>query len=89
MSAKDARELKTQGVLEAADDPNSKVTADDAQKAIVEQSKNAGVAAFSFDPDATPEQKRAQAQAVSLSKPPKEARSPPSIHRSTFITDRS
>lgn len=39
--------------------------AEDAQKDMVEQAKNAGVTAFSFDPDATPEQKRAQARAVS------------------------
>ncbi|KAH8737653.1 C2 domain-containing protein [Ilyonectria robusta] len=63
-TAKEASELKQQGVLEAAADPQSSVTADDAQKAIVEASKNAGVAAFTFDPDATPEQKRAQARAA-------------------------
>ncbi|KAK7398386.1 Tricalbin-2 [Neonectria punicea] len=63
-TAKEASELKQQGVIEAADDPQSTVTADDAQKAIVEASKNAGVAAFTFDPDASPEEKRAQAQAA-------------------------
>lgn len=65
MSASEAQELKQQGAIEAARNPESSVTADDAQRQMVEQSKNAGVAAFTFDPDATPEQKRAQARAVS------------------------
>ncbi|KAG9238347.1 C2 domain-containing protein [Amylocarpus encephaloides] len=58
-----AAELKAQGVMEAARDPDSSVTADDAQQKIVAESKKAGVAAFTFDPDATPEQKAAQARA--------------------------
>lgn len=66
-TAKEASELKQQGAVEAAANPQSSVTAADAQKEIVEQSRNAGVAAFTFDPDASPEQKKAQAQAVRLS----------------------
>lgn len=58
-----AAELKTQGVIEAANDPNSSVTADDAQRKLVQESRNAGVAAFTFDPDASPEEKAAQARA--------------------------
>jgi hypothetical protein len=58
-------ELKAQGVIEAAQDPNSSVTADDAQQKIVIESKKAGVAAFTFDPRASPEEKAAQARAVS------------------------
>lgn len=58
-----AAELKTQGVVEAAQDPNSSTTANDAQRKIVNESKKAGVAAFTFDPDATPEEKAAQARA--------------------------
>lgn len=64
--ADQARELKTQAVMDAAVNPESSITADDAQKEIVEQSKNAGIAAFTFDPNASPEEKRAQARAVSL-----------------------
>lgn len=60
-----AGELKAQGVAEASRDPNSSTTANDAQRKIVTESKKAGVAAFTFDPDATPEQKAAQARAVS------------------------
>lgn len=63
-SSSSAAEMKTQGAVEMAQDPNSSVTANDAQKKMVEESKKAGVAAFTFDPDATPEQKAAQAQAV-------------------------
>ena len=62
-----AAELKTQGVIEAAQDPNSSVTADDAQQKMVIESRKAGVAAFTFDPDASPEEKAAQARAVSPS----------------------
>lgn len=64
---REANELKQQGAIEAARDPESSVTSNDAQKKLVEESKNAGVAAFTFDPDASPEEKRAQAKAVSLS----------------------
>lgn len=46
-----------------ANDPNSSVTAEDAQKKIVDESKKAGVAAFTFDPNASPEAKAAQARA--------------------------
>jgi hypothetical protein len=63
----EAAELKTQGAVEAAQDPNSSVTAADAERKIIAESKKAGVAAFTFDPDATPEQKAAQARAVSYS----------------------
>lgn len=65
MSSKEEAELKAEGAVEAAQNADSSVTADAAQREIVEQSKNAGVAAFSFDPDASPEEKRRQAQAVS------------------------
>ncbi|KAG6009542.1 hypothetical protein E4U21_002178 [Claviceps maximensis] len=64
MSASEARELKQQGAIEAARNPESSVTADDAQRQMVEQSKNAGIPAFQFDPDASPEEKLAQAQAA-------------------------
>ncbi|KAK8019922.1 hypothetical protein PG990_005060 [Apiospora arundinis] len=59
-----AAELKQQGAIEAAGNPNSSVTANDAQRKMVEESKNAGVAAFTFDPDASPEEKRRQAKAA-------------------------
>jgi hypothetical protein len=62
-----AAELKSQGVVEAAQDPNSSVTADDAEQKIVMESRKAGVSAFTFDPDASPEAKAAQAHAVSQS----------------------
>jgi hypothetical protein len=60
-------ELKQQGALEAARDPNSSVTAADAQAKIELESKKAGVQAFTFDPDASPEEKAAQARSVSCS----------------------
>lgn len=63
--ASSAPEIKAQAAVEMAQDPDSSVTAAAAQKKIVEESKKAGVAAFEFDPNATPEQKAAQARAVS------------------------
>lgn len=60
-----AAELRQQGALEAARDPGIPVSADDAQKTLVEESKNAGVSAFSFNPDASPEEKKRQVAAVS------------------------
>jgi hypothetical protein len=63
MSALQERELKQQGAIEAAEEDI--VTSEAAEKEIVKESKDAGIPAFAFDPDATPEQKRAQAQAVS------------------------
>ncbi|KAK3341178.1 C2 domain-containing protein [Lasiosphaeria hispida] len=55
-------ELKQQGALDAARDPESSISADDAQRVILSESKKAGITAFTFDPDATPEQKQAQAR---------------------------
>lgn len=63
-SAREANELKQEGAIEASRDPQSNVTAEDAERKLVEESKNAGVAAFTFDPDASPEEKRRQAKAV-------------------------
>lgn len=57
-------EIKTQAVQELARDPNSNVASDDVQRVIVEESKKAGVPAFQFDPNATPEQKAAVAAAA-------------------------
>jgi hypothetical protein len=59
-----AGELKTQGVVEAAQDPNSNVTAQDVEKKIIEESRKAGVAAYHFDSNATAEEKIAQLRDV-------------------------
>ncbi|KAF1942413.1 tricalbin [Clathrospora elynae] len=56
-------ELKQQGALDAAKDSHSSVTVDQAEQSVVDQARQGGSAAFQFDPDATPEQKRAQARA--------------------------
>ncbi|KAL5614898.1 hypothetical protein BROUX41_004977 [Berkeleyomyces rouxiae] len=55
-------EAQQQNAIQAAQNPNSNITSDDAQKAIVEASKNANIPAFSFDPNASVEEKRAQVQ---------------------------
>jgi Ca2+-dependent lipid-binding protein len=65
-----ANELKSQGAFEAARDPNSSVTAQAAENTAVEEARKGGSAAFQFDPDASPEEKRAQAR----------ARVPPGFH---------
>ena len=59
-----AGELKSQGAAMAAQDPSNKVTAEDAEAVMTEQSKKAGIPAFQFDPDASPEEKAAQAKSV-------------------------
>ncbi|KAK4129332.1 tricalbin [Parathielavia appendiculata] len=63
-TAQAANELKQQGAIEASRNPNSNVTAEDAERKIVEDSRQAGVTAFTFDPNASPEEKRAQARAA-------------------------
>ncbi len=57
-------ELKSRGAIEAAQNPDSKISAADAENVMTEESKKAGVAAFQFDPDASPEDKAAQARSV-------------------------
>jgi Ca2+-dependent lipid-binding protein len=68
MASTSAREgeLKTQGVIEAAQDPNSNVKAEDAEKKILDESRKAGVAAYHFDPNASAEDKVAQLRDVCL-----------------------
>lgn len=60
-----AHEIKQQAALEAARDPNSPVTSDDAERSIVEDTRRAGGAAYHFDANASPADKAAQARAVS------------------------
>lgn len=64
-TAKGVEELKAQGVVEAAQDPSSSVNAADAEKALKDHAQAGGAAAFEFDPDASPEEKAAQAKNVS------------------------
>lgn len=60
-----AGELKSQGVAEASRDPSTNVSAEDAERVMVEESKKAGATTFEFDPNASTEEKAAQARAVS------------------------
>ncbi|KAM0720138.1 hypothetical protein Q7P37_004274 [Cladosporium fusiforme] len=53
-------ELKQQGVIDAARDPNTAIDAEQAEQALLNQSRAAGAAAFTFDPDATAEEKARQ-----------------------------
>ncbi|KAI5867087.1 tricalbin [Durotheca rogersii] len=87
-TAREASELKQQGALEASRDPGSEVTADDAQKKLVEESQNAGVTAFTFDPDASPEEKRAQARAA-IPNDLRRSRKPKGIALATDVDDGS
>ncbi|OAA67505.1 membrane bound C2 domain-containing protein [Cordyceps fumosorosea ARSEF 2679] len=64
MAADEAREAKVDNAVAAAQNPQSTVTSDDAQRKMVAEARNSGIPAFSFDPDASPEQKRAQARAA-------------------------
>lgn len=65
-TASEAAELKQQGAVEASADPNSSVTAYEAERRIEEESRKAGAFSATFDPDASPEEKAAQARAVCL-----------------------
>ena len=58
-------ELKTQAAVDAAADPNSRVTAEEAERVMVDEAKKAGSPAYIFNPDASPEEKAAAAHAVS------------------------
>jgi len=58
-------ELKSLLAEDAARNPNSSFSTEDAERVIVEESKKAGAPAFQFDPNASPEEKAAQARAVS------------------------
>lgn len=62
-----SHEDKQQAAIEATQDPESSVTAEQAQKIVKDQAKAAGAQAFSFDPNASPDEKAAQARAVSAS----------------------
>lgn len=55
-------ELKQQGAFEASRDPTNPVSAADAELKALTESKKAGVAAYAFDPNATSEEKAAQAK---------------------------
>jgi hypothetical protein len=59
-----ASELKAQGAIEAAQDPNNPIDAEAAEKKVLQEAKAAGAAAFEFDPGASPEEKKAQLKAV-------------------------
>lgn len=59
-----AHELKSQGAAEAARDPNSSVTTQDAERVMIEETKKTGGVALHFNPDASPEEKAAQARSV-------------------------
>lgn len=62
-------ELKAQGAVEAARNPDSNVTAEDAEKVMIEESRKAGATALHFSADATPEEKAAQAREVNTMRP--------------------
>jgi DNA gyrase/topoisomerase IV subunit B len=60
-----AGEAKERLAVDAAANPNSSVTAEKAEQVILDESKKAGAVALKFDPNASPEEKAAQARAVS------------------------
>lgn len=64
MASREKNELKQEGAIEAAQNQNTSVSSEDAQKVVVDETKKAGHQAFQFDPNASPEEKAAQARAV-------------------------
>ncbi|KAF2144009.1 uncharacterized protein K452DRAFT_306654 [Aplosporella prunicola CBS 121167] len=63
MASRQEAELKEQGAIEAARDPNTSVSPEDAEQKIMNEARKAGGEALAFDPDASPEQKAMQAGA--------------------------
>lgn len=60
------RELRQQGAIEAAEEaPQDPQAAEAAEKVLVEETRKAGMPAYQFDPNASPEDKAAAAEAVS------------------------
>jgi hypothetical protein len=57
-------ELKSQIAEEAARNPDSKFSAEDAERVMIEESTRAGATAMKFNPNASPEEKAAQASTV-------------------------
>lgn len=68
-AAAEKTEMKEEGMIEAASelaqDPHSKVNPEKVEEILVEDSKEAGAAAYQFDPNASPEDKAAAAESVS------------------------
>ena len=74
MASADAEktEMKIEGAVEAAQDlhqdPQSHVNPDTVEEKVVEDARKAGVAAYQFDPDASPEDKANAAKGVRVRK---------------------
>lgn len=62
-------EAKEKLAVDAAGNPDSSVTAEQAEQVILDESKKAGAVALKFDPNASPEDKAAQAKAVCFLSP--------------------
>lgn len=64
----DKTEMKQQGAIEAAEaaarDPKSHISSETVEKKLVDENRKAGFPAYQFDPDASPEEKAAEAEAV-------------------------
>lgn len=62
-------EAKQQGIIEtaqaAANDPQSNIQPELAEKKLIDESRKAGAPAFQFDPDASPQEKAEAAKSVS------------------------
>lgn len=74
MASADAEktEMKIEGAVEAAQDlyqdPQSHVNPDTVEEKVVEDARNAGVAAYQFDPNASPQDKANAAKGVRVRK---------------------
>ncbi|KAF2669361.1 tricalbin [Microthyrium microscopicum] len=71
MATPKATEAKQQAAVSASQDPNSSITAKDAEKTIMDEARKSGAAVYEFDPNSSPEEKRAQisSQAPSIGRP--------------------
>lgn len=62
--SKPSHEAKQEKAIESAQDPTSNSTSEDAERTLINDTKRAGGAAYQFNPDASPEEKAAQAASV-------------------------
>lgn len=84
----DKHELRQEGAIETAQEAAqqpSQEAAQAAEKVLVEETRKAGLPAYQFDPDASPEEKAAAAAAVGVSRRRTDGVTNAWLTRSSFV----
>jgi hypothetical protein len=66
MNSQPGTELNHQGAVDAARDPQISIEVEDTERKLIQETKKAGLQAYQFDPNASPEAKAAQVRSVSF-----------------------